>query len=217
MRQTYERALIRSLYEYVRAGELDLAIDMCRQSDQSWRAASLSGGTLYRDPALSSRGDDLEMEMEVEEEADQRAHGNTNRRLWKSMCRKFAATVRLLTLCKRIALTKSAHSRILIRSSELSTALSLVIPCRCCRSVLHGRITSGFTSTHFSNRTSKPVSHHRLKGDSGLVEQSIRSVPLLLTRMDTTRYSIPRQAEMCGTNWKVSLSDCCETTRQNSE
>lgn len=93
--QSYERALLRTLFEYVRAGELDLAIDMCRQSDQSWRAASLSGGKLWWDPALApgeeGYGED-EAAMEVGE-SERRAKGTVNRRLWKLMCRKIAASV----------------------------------------------------------------------------------------------------------------------------
>ncbi|GAA6057632.1 hypothetical protein JCM3770_005005 [Rhodotorula araucariae] len=95
----YERALVRSLYEYVRAGDLDLAIDMCRQSDQAWRAASLQGGTLLRDPGLASdAGDDDDDDDEYSDlamsgvEREQRVQGNANRRLWKMMCRKLAAT-----------------------------------------------------------------------------------------------------------------------------
>ena len=93
--QSYERALLRSLFEYVRAGELDLAIDMCRQSDQSWRAASLSGGRLWWDPLLGSDDDmfgegDLAMEVG---EGERRAKGTVNRRLWKQMCRKIATSV----------------------------------------------------------------------------------------------------------------------------
>lgn len=90
--QTYERALLRSLFEYVRAGDLDLAIDMCRQSDQSWRAASLSGGKLWWDPVLAPGEDGYEDEMDMESE-EKRAKGTLNRRLWKLMCRKLAATV----------------------------------------------------------------------------------------------------------------------------
>ncbi|GAA5888035.1 hypothetical protein JCM5296_005411 [Sporobolomyces johnsonii] len=93
----YERAILRSLYEYVRAGELDLALDLCRQSDQSWRAASLSGGKLFFDPALAPGeagygevGEDV-----MDEEEERSARGNLNRRLWKGMCRKLAATPHL--------------------------------------------------------------------------------------------------------------------------
>lgn len=91
LKQAYERALLRSLFEYVRAGELDLAIDMCRQSDQSWRAASLSGGKLWDDPALSGNNDWDDNGMEGVEE--KRAKGCKNRRQWKKMCRAIAATV----------------------------------------------------------------------------------------------------------------------------
>lgn len=90
--QTYERALLRSLFEYVRAGDLDLAIDMCRQSDQSWRAASLGGGKLWSDPALQAASFDGDEGIDVVEE-EKRATGNVNRRLWKKMCRKLASSV----------------------------------------------------------------------------------------------------------------------------
>ncbi|GAA5981394.1 hypothetical protein JCM11641_005306 [Rhodosporidiobolus odoratus] len=86
----YERALLRSLYEYVRAGQLDLAIDMCRQSDQSWRAASLSGGRLWWDPALAPGDTGYDEEVEAMEVERKSARGNQNRRLWKRMCRKIA-------------------------------------------------------------------------------------------------------------------------------
>lgn len=82
--------MLRSLYEYVRAGELDLAIDMCRQSDQSWRAASLSGGKLWWDPALAPSEEGYD-EIEMVEKEEKRIQGNANRKLWKTMCRKLAA------------------------------------------------------------------------------------------------------------------------------
>ncbi|GAA6058971.1 hypothetical protein JCM10212_001681 [Sporobolomyces blumeae] len=85
----YERALVRTLYEYVRTGQLDLALDLCRQSDESWRSASLSGGRLWSDAALSPEDDVDAMDEEQEEK---RARGNLNRRLWKTMCRKIAAS-----------------------------------------------------------------------------------------------------------------------------
>ncbi|KAM0786333.1 hypothetical protein ACM66B_001806 [Microbotryomycetes sp. NB124-2] len=87
----YERALLRSLFEYVRAGELDLAIDMCRQSDQSWRAASLSGGRLWSDPNLRDDNDDNDMDTAFDVGDNTRAKGTINRRLWKQMCRKLAS------------------------------------------------------------------------------------------------------------------------------
>ena len=77
----------------MRAGELDLAIDMCRQSDQSWRAASLSGGRLWWDPALAADGEDALGDAMDEQMGEQRAKGTLRRRLWKTMCRSLAKAV----------------------------------------------------------------------------------------------------------------------------
>ncbi|KDE06383.1 hypothetical protein MVLG_03290 [Microbotryum lychnidis-dioicae p1A1 Lamole] len=95
----YEKALLRSLFEYVRAGQLDLAIDMCRQSDQSWRAASLSGGKLAYDRALASGdsgfGEDEDAMDDELLQGGSKISGNVNRKLWKMMCRKLASSPHL--------------------------------------------------------------------------------------------------------------------------
>lgn len=103
----YERALLRSLFEYVRVGELDQALDMARQSDCSWRAASLSGGKLFEDSLLSKaarldkaerNGEpvedlmDLQSMQEVETSLIQ---GNLRRKLWKKSCRAIANSTHL--------------------------------------------------------------------------------------------------------------------------
>ena len=90
----YEKALLRSLFEYVRVGEIDRAIDMCRQSDQSWRAASLRGGTLYSDPILNTlKCSQDEDDFDQAETYPAVICGNINRSLWKFMCRKIASNV----------------------------------------------------------------------------------------------------------------------------
>lgn len=81
---TYEKALLRTLFEYARAGRLDAAFDLCHQTDQSWRAATLRGAMLYHDPALSPDLPDVD-----------RVVGNRNRALWKSTCRKLASNPNL--------------------------------------------------------------------------------------------------------------------------
>ncbi len=81
---TYEKALLRTLFEYARAGRLDAAFDLCHQTDQSWRAATLRGAMLYHDPNLSFDLQDVD-----------RVVGNRNRSLWKSACRKLAANPNL--------------------------------------------------------------------------------------------------------------------------
>lgn len=75
----YEKALNRTLFEYARAGQLDAALDLARQSDRSWRAASLRGALLYW-----RRG--LDDTQELTEPM-----GNENRALWKAVCRNICA------------------------------------------------------------------------------------------------------------------------------
>ncbi|GAC98381.1 hypothetical protein PHSY_005975 [Pseudozyma hubeiensis SY62] len=81
---TYEKALLRTLFEYARAGRLDAAFDLCHQIDQSWRAATLRGAMLYHDPSVSAEPQDVD-----------RVVGNRNRSLWKSACRKLSANSNL--------------------------------------------------------------------------------------------------------------------------
>ncbi|CEH16901.1 Nuclear pore complex, rNup107 component (sc Nup84) [Ceraceosorus bombacis] len=80
---TYEKALTRALFEYVRAGRLLEALDLTRQADQPWRAASLRGAILHWRPGC---GNDEEALDEPEE-----ATGNRNRLLWKAVCRTLAS------------------------------------------------------------------------------------------------------------------------------
>lgn len=76
---------------------------MCRQSDQSWRAASLSGGKLWYDPLLSPADDGYGEENDMDQGSDKAkiAKGNLQRRAWKEMCRKIAATVNSISF-KRV-------------------------------------------------------------------------------------------------------------------
>ncbi|KAJ1814681.1 Nucleoporin nup84, partial [Coemansia sp. RSA 2599] len=96
----YETSLVRTLFEYVRRGRAGNAIDLCIESDEPWRAASLKGGLLWRDPRLES-----EPEAETEVDSDMRVDdvevkdidvrpdfpaGNINRSLWKQACAALA-------------------------------------------------------------------------------------------------------------------------------
>lgn len=47
--ESYETAFLRTLFEYMRLGDYESVRDMCRQSDQSWRAASLAGILSFTD------------------------------------------------------------------------------------------------------------------------------------------------------------------------
>ncbi|KAK9766655.1 Nucleoporin nup84 [Basidiobolus ranarum] len=78
----YEKSLVRTLYEYIRRGRIEDATDLCRESDQPWRAASISGGVYHDDPLL---GDDVPISNEALE-----PRGNVNRGLWKGTCYQLA-------------------------------------------------------------------------------------------------------------------------------
>ena len=82
----YDRALVRTLFEYVRSGQLSAALDLCQQSSQTWRAASLRGGLFYYDPALVVGDDALELDAPL---------GNRARGVWRRIARKAAANLAL--------------------------------------------------------------------------------------------------------------------------
>ncbi|KAJ1992640.1 Nucleoporin nup84, partial [Coemansia thaxteri] len=89
----YEAGLIRTLYEYVRRGRVANAMDLCIESDEPWRAATLKGGLFWRDPTLEVGNGVL-----VEDESGERMQdvrplhtaGNINRTLWKQACAALA-------------------------------------------------------------------------------------------------------------------------------
>ncbi|OAV92341.1 hypothetical protein PTTG_02260 [Puccinia triticina 1-1 BBBD Race 1] len=102
--QEYDRAMVKTLFEYVRAGEMAMALDFCRQCDHPWRAASLAGGQLFHDPALAGfENESCFPQDEVLPDAESldtalnenrnlppynrdNRSGCLNRKLWKSMC-----------------------------------------------------------------------------------------------------------------------------------
>ncbi|KAJ1889029.1 Nucleoporin nup84 [Kickxella alabastrina] len=88
----YECGLLRTLFEYVRRGRADNAMDLCIESDEPWRAASLKGGLFWRDPKLEA---DSEMPVDGGDATDidvrpPHPAGNINRTLWKQACAALA-------------------------------------------------------------------------------------------------------------------------------
>lgn len=83
---SYEKASWRFLFECARNGRLDLCFEMCKEMNQSWKAASLRGGLLYGNPLLA-----LDEEDDTQEGASSAAVGNRKRALWKAVCRKLAS------------------------------------------------------------------------------------------------------------------------------
>ncbi|WFD26820.1 Nucleoporin nup84 [Malassezia nana] len=78
----YDKALVRSLFEYVREGSLPMALDLCIESSQPWRAASLRGALFYHDPILC----DPPLDEPI---------GNRTRSVWRRVARKAAANLSL--------------------------------------------------------------------------------------------------------------------------
>ncbi|KAJ2762611.1 Nucleoporin nup84 [Coemansia sp. BCRC 34490] len=91
----YEASLLRTLFEYVRRGRVGDAMDLCAESDEPWRAASMKGGLLWRDPSLEPEIED-DMPVNVENGAcavdrkPSHTAGNINRMLWKQTCAALA-------------------------------------------------------------------------------------------------------------------------------
>ncbi|KAF8530254.1 nuclear pore protein 84/107 [Hysterangium stoloniferum] len=79
----YEKALAHSLYTYIRAGQSDHAMDVCRSAHRPWLAAVLQGYKLYDWTAICtySKEDDAMYDDSVAE-----VTGNKRRRLWKKSC-----------------------------------------------------------------------------------------------------------------------------------
>ncbi|KAJ2416450.1 Nucleoporin nup84 [Coemansia sp. RSA 2530] len=79
----YSAGLVRTLYEYVRRGRVSSAIDLCVESDEAWRAATLKGSLVWRDPVLEP--------SDIPGTRPPHTAGNINRALWKHACAALAA------------------------------------------------------------------------------------------------------------------------------
>ncbi|KAJ2493391.1 Nucleoporin nup84 [Coemansia sp. RSA 2050] len=79
----YSAGLVRTLYEYVRRGRVNNAIDLCVESDEAWRAATLKGSLVWRDPVLEP--------SDIPGTRPPHTAGNINRALWKHACAALAA------------------------------------------------------------------------------------------------------------------------------
>ena len=52
--QKYEHNLLKSIFDLVRRGQMQKALQLCRNVNQSWRAASMAGGIYYDNPNLGT-------------------------------------------------------------------------------------------------------------------------------------------------------------------
>jgi nuclear pore complex protein Nup107 len=79
--QDYENQLMITLFNYIRRGMMTEAVHLCKLVDEPWRAASLLGGLLKSDGIMDS--DETWTGSET-------FSGNSNRALWKAVCRKIS-------------------------------------------------------------------------------------------------------------------------------
>ncbi|GLD93052.1 hypothetical protein PINS_up001644 [Pythium insidiosum] len=82
-----ETELLKGVWSFIRAGNLQEAVELCVRMGQPWRAASLSGGSYVG-------------AIESEEESAMERWGNPMRALWKTTCWK-AAEQKPVQLSKR--------------------------------------------------------------------------------------------------------------------
>ncbi|KAJ1985737.1 Nucleoporin nup84 [Dimargaris cristalligena] len=88
--ETYEADLLDTLFQYIRRGRLEEAIDLCYESGMPWRAASIRGGLMYHDSQLE--GTPLE-DGPTGAQAD--VGGTLHRTLWKASCAQLARDTEL--------------------------------------------------------------------------------------------------------------------------
>ncbi|KAG9288501.1 hypothetical protein G9A89_015707 [Geosiphon pyriformis] len=79
--ESHEKELIRSIFEYLRRGNLNMSIDLCLQNGHHWRAASLAGWCPHKDTTD---------ENNILDRYENPHRGNIARRLWRATCYQLA-------------------------------------------------------------------------------------------------------------------------------
>jgi nuclear pore complex protein Nup107 len=69
----FEHNLNWTIFQYIRRGKLDEALELCQDCNQPWKAATLMGGIFHGDPLIDAEKDGMH-------------GGNQNRSLWKAAC-----------------------------------------------------------------------------------------------------------------------------------
>ena len=83
----YESNLLRSLFELIRRGQMEKALQLCRSCNQPWRAVSLRGGLYFNDPNVFKSTDASSGQVWDDENAPT---GNRNRGIWMMTCFQIA-------------------------------------------------------------------------------------------------------------------------------
>ncbi|THH10924.1 hypothetical protein EW145_g992 [Phellinidium pouzarii] len=92
----YERSLAQALYGYIRAGQLDEAIDLCRRTKRPWRAASIRGSLLFEWRALA----DVPEDEDLTNDADFPLLSEPDRVLHAALAPSPASSVVLKSACR---------------------------------------------------------------------------------------------------------------------
>ena len=112
--QEFEKALSQCLYTYIRAGDIETAIDICSVVDQPWRSAAMRGAQAFswrllgrllattsildihklnHFPETNAEPDDDAMDEDPA--VSEGCRGNVRRKLWRKSCQTAATSVRL--------------------------------------------------------------------------------------------------------------------------
>ncbi|CAG8591476.1 5045_t:CDS:10, partial [Gigaspora rosea] len=78
--QLHDNELAKSIYEYLRRGQLEIACEISKKNGQSWRAASISGYIVNGEQ--TDDGGDVDSII--------KSSGNINRHLWRATCYQLA-------------------------------------------------------------------------------------------------------------------------------
>ncbi|KAJ1649348.1 Nucleoporin nup84, partial [Dispira simplex] len=105
--EAFERGLVQTLFQFVRRGRLQEAIDLCYDNGMAWRAASMRGGLFYRDPLLEvglgnrdavvpeDSDSESDNNMSHADTYDQEVIGSLDRTRWKQACLMLSQDTRL--------------------------------------------------------------------------------------------------------------------------
>ncbi|KIJ51179.1 hypothetical protein M422DRAFT_223628 [Sphaerobolus stellatus SS14] len=79
----YEKALAHVLYTYLRAGQSEQAMELCRSAQRPWLAAAMQGYSLFDWQAMTKQAEEDDA---MEQDSAVEVTGNKRRRLWKKTC-----------------------------------------------------------------------------------------------------------------------------------
>ncbi|KAF8324711.1 nuclear pore protein 84/107 [Cantharellus anzutake] len=87
----FEKALSQRLYTYIRAGDIETAIDICKVVDQPWRSAAMRGAHSFSWQFLETSAEEPD-DTAMDEDAAlmEGCRGNIRRKLWRKSCQTAA-------------------------------------------------------------------------------------------------------------------------------